>query len=109
MEAQRKYGVQTTLYFPLVGLAVNDYLPSATIATGDAKIMKDGGFWANVGASDLFVDEAEGYYSVLVTATQAQAKVYVVKIEDQTGPKEWEDQAIIISTFGQASCSSAGG
>jgi len=103
MSEQRKYGEATTITFPLIDFSKTDFEAGVTIAAGDAKISKDEGAFANVGASDLFVDETNGQYSVAVTDTQMQAARIVIHIIDQTATKEWEDQAVIIETYGHDS------
>ncbi len=99
----RAYGVATTLYFPLIDKGATDFESTpVTIASGDCKISKDGGAFANTTTAS-FVHVAGGIYSIPLTATEMQAKVVVVKIVDQTGTKEWEDQAIIVATVNHAS------
>ncbi len=99
----RQYGVATTLYFPLVDKGFTDFEGTpVTIASGDCKISKDGGAFANTTTAS-FVDETGGIYSIPLTATEMQAKQIVVKIVDQTATKEWEDQCIIITTVNHAS------
>lgn len=99
----RQYGVATTLYFPLIDKGATDFESTpVTIASGDCKISKDGGAFANTTTAS-FSHVAGGIYSIPLTATEMQAKVVVVKIVDQTGTKEWEDQAIVIETCNHAS------
>lgn len=99
----RAYGVATTMYFPLVDKGATDFESTpVTIASGDCKISKDGGAFANTTTAS-FSHVAGGIYSIPLTATEMQAKVIVIKIVDQTGTKEWEDQAIVITTVNHAS------
>lgn len=99
----RAYGVATTLYFPLIDKGATDFEATpVTIASGDLKISKDGGAFANTTTAS-FSHVAGGIYSIPLTATEMQAKVVVIKIIDQTGTKEWEDQAIVITTVNHAS------
>ncbi len=99
----RQYGVATTLYFPLIDKGFTDFESTpVTIASGDCKISKDGGAFANTTTAS-FSHVAGGIYSIPLTATEMQAKQIVVKIVDQTGTKEWEDQCIIITTNNHAS------
>lgn len=98
----RAYGVGTNIYFPLIDKGFTDFEATpVTIATGDCKISKDGGAFANTGSN--FAHVAGGIYSLALTATEMQAKNVVIKIVDQTGTKEWEDQCIVIDTFNHAS------
>ncbi len=103
MSEPRKYGEATTITFPLIDFGATDFEAGVTIAVGDAKISKDEGAFANVGASDLFVAVANGQYKLAITATQMQAARIVIHIIDQTATKEWEDQEIIIETYGHDS------
>lgn len=99
----RAYGVATTMYFPLIDKGATDFESTpVTIASGDCKISKDGGSFANTTTAS-FSHVAGGIYSIPLTATEMQAKVVVIKIVDQTNPKEWEDQCIIITTVNHAS------
>lgn len=99
----RQYGVATTLYFPLVDKGATDFEATpVTIASGDCQISKDGGAFANTTTAS-FVHEGGGIYSIPLTATEMQCRVAVIKIVDQTGTKEWEDQAIVVTTCNHAS------
>ena len=102
MEVVRAYNVGTTLYFPLVDKGFTDFEATPVpIATGDAQISKDGGAFANTGSN--FAHEGGGIYSLALTGTELSCRVAVVKIVDQTGTKEWEDQCIVIMTVNHAS------
>jgi hypothetical protein len=106
MSELRKYGTETRVYFPLVDFGATDYVAGVTIAAGDATISKDAGAFANIvgeNDDDVFVDEGGGLYSIKVAAAELQAKTVVLKIVDQTSPKEWEDQMLLIDTYGNAS------
>jgi hypothetical protein len=99
----RQYGVATTVYFPLIDKGATDLESTpVTIASGDCKISKDGGAFANTTTAS-FSHVAGGIYSIPLTATEMQAKQVILKIVDQTGTKEWEDQVIIITTINHAS------
>lgn len=98
----RRYNTATVLYFPLIDKGATDFEATpVTIATGDCKISKDGGAFSNT--TNNFAHVAGGIYSLSLTATEMQAKQVIIKIVDQTATKEWEDQAIIITTNGDAS------
>ena len=102
----RKYGVETRIYFPLYGLGTGNFIAGATIAAGDAKISKDAGAFANVVGEtddDLFVDEGSGLYSLKVDAAELQCAAAVIRIVDQTDPKEWEDIMLYVETYGNPS------
>lgn len=97
----RRYGVATTVFFPLIDKGATDFEATpVTIASGDTQISKDGGAFANT--TNAFAHEGNGIYSLSLTATEMEAKQIVITVKDQ-GTKEWEDQAIIITTNGHAS------
>lgn len=99
----RRYGVATTIFFPLIDKGGTDLESTpVTIASGDIKISKDGGAFANT-ATSSFVHVAGGIYYIPLTATEMEAKQIILKVVDQTGTKEWEDQIIIITTCNHAS------
>jgi hypothetical protein len=100
MEVLRKYGTATTILFPLVTKDAQDYLTTASHASGDTKISKDEGDFANT--TNGFAHAGNGVYSLALTATEMQAARVVVTIIDQ-GTKAWEDQAVLISTYGGSS------
>jgi len=102
MEILRKYGVETTFYFPLVDYGATDFESTpVTHASGDTQISKDGGAFANT--SNAFVHEGNGIYSLTLTASEMQAALIQVTIIDQTATKTWEDQALLVATYGNAS------
>jgi hypothetical protein len=100
----RKYGVSTTLTFTLVERAGENLETGATFAAGDLKIMKDEGAEGNT--SNLPTDEGTGY-SLVLTATEMQAARIVIYIIDQTGPKVWVDDYLIVDSYGNASAEHA--
>jgi len=97
-----EYGVAFTAYFPLIDFGATSFEDTpVTIAAGDATISKDGAAFAN--STNNFAHVGGGVYEIDLTAAEMQAKTIVVKIIDQTGTKEWEDQAIVIQTVNHAS------
>jgi len=101
MELLRKYGTAATVLFPLIDRDAQDFESTpVTHASGDTQISKDEGAFANT--SNAFAHEGNGIYSLALTATEMEAARIVITIIDQ-GTKEWEDQAIIISTYGGSS------
>ena len=106
MAELRKYGSATTLLFPLIDRDAADFHDAPiTFAAGDTKISKDEGAFANT-ANDP-AHEGTGVFSLALTATEMQAARIIVTIRDQSPTKEWEDQAIILSTYGNASAQHA--
>lgn len=78
-----------------------DLEASAVCATGDIKIIKDGAVAAN--ATNCFVDEGDGPYSLILTAGELDGKVTTIQVVDQTGTKVWVDKVINIYTYGDSS------
>jgi hypothetical protein len=102
MEVERKYGASATILFPLIDFGATDFESTpVTFASGDTQIIKDEGATAN--ATNNTTHEGNGIYSLALTATEMQAARIVVTIRDQSGPKAWEDQAVVIATYGHAS------
>jgi hypothetical protein len=100
MAELRKYGVETKILFPLITRDAVDFEGGASHASGDTKISKDEGDFANT--SNAFVHEGNGIYSITLDATEMQAARIVVIIID-SATKVWEDQAVNVATYGNAS------
>ncbi len=105
MAELRKYNAATTILFPLIERGDVDFISSATFAAGDVKIVKNEGAPANT--TNLPTHEGNGIYSLALTATEMQAARIVITVIDQSAPKIWEDQAILIETYGNASAQHA--
>lgn len=109
MEILRKYGVQTTIRFPLIKRNVLDLAATAdyTPATGDTKISKDGGNFANTTNNPAAVGGTGSVgWTLTLTATEMQAAQIAIQIVD-AATKAVEDQFILISTYGNASAEHA--
>lgn len=105
MDFFRKYGVQTDFYFPLIKVAVQNFAVSAdyTHVSGDVKVSKDGGAAATATNAPSAITMGNGaIWKLTLTATEMSAALIVVTIIDAT-TKAIEDQAILISTYGNAS------
>lgn len=101
----RKYGAATTVLFPLVDAGTVDFEATpVSFVAGDTQISKDEGAFANT--SNNPAHEGKGIYSLALTATEMQAARIVVVIVD-SATKAWEDQAVIIDTYGNASAQHA--
>lgn len=102
MEVLRKYGEAATFLFPLVDRGTQDFESTpVTFASGDTQVSKNEGAFANT--TNDPAHEGNGIYSLALTATEMEAARLSITVIDQTSPKAWEDQAIIISTYGNAS------
>lgn len=101
MEVWRKYGVATTVLVPLIDAGAQDFesTPVSFVAT-DTQISKDEGAFGNTGSTPAH--EGNGIYSLALTSTEMEAARIAITIID-AATKEWEDQAIIITTYGHES------
>lgn len=106
----RKYGAVAVIDgIPLVTRGAMDYKAAPNLAAGDVKISKDGGAYANIEGAGVFgdfvaVSPAAGVsVQVKPDAAALTCKRLSILFIDQTVPKEWEDQEIIVETYGHAS------
>lgn len=100
-----KYGTQTDFRFPMVKRGVVDLAATAdwTPATGDTKISKDGGIYANTTNNPAAVGGTGSIgWKLTVTATELQAAEVNIQIVD-SATKAVEDQFLTIYTYGHAS------
>ena len=100
----RKYNVAATIDgVPLVKRGSIDFKANPTLAAGDVKISKDGGAFANLTTLPAVTPASGEFVEIALSATEMQAARIAIKFIDQTAPKEWEDQAVLIETYGHAS------
>ena len=100
-----KYGVQTSFRFAVIKSASSDLAASGdwTPATGDTKISKDGGNFANTSNNPSAVGGTGSVgWTLTLTATELQAAEVNVQIVD-SATKAIEDQYLVIYTYGNAS------
>lgn len=93
---------------PLITRGAMDFKANPTLATGDVTISKDGGAYANITTLPTVTPSGGTSVEVNVSATELQCKRATIRLIDQTSPKEWEDQEVIIETFGNASAQFTG-
>ena len=97
-----EYGTEDFVYVPIRTAGSPDFATSSdwTIASGDFKISKDGGAFANLNTLPSFV--AGECIKITLSATEMQCKrALVVAIDSAT--KAVDDMAITIDTYGNAS------
>ena len=105
MAELRKYAIGSTIFFPLIDRGTADFdATPVTFAAGDVQISKDSGGFANT--TNLPVHLGKGIYTLALTLTELTAAKVVVIVID-TAPKDWEDQAVYIETYGNASAEHA--
>ena len=76
-----------------------DFKAAPTLATGDFKVSKDGGAFANLGTLPTVSPAAGTNVSVALALGEMDADRVVVQCIDQTSPKEWDDVIITIQTL----------
>ena len=91
------YKVQTTVEF-LLGTSgdPDTTLDDPTVATGDAKISKDGGALANT-TNDI-TKANNPVCALVLTATEMEAERIIIRTEDATATEEWPVLYLIIRT-----------
>jgi hypothetical protein len=100
----RPYGVAATIDgVPLIAAGAVNYKVNPTLAAGDAKISADGGALANLTTLPAVTPAGGTAVRLAFSALELTCAHAVITIIDQTDPPEWEDQEIIIETYGQAS------
>lgn len=97
MEIVRARAVAAEVVFPLITRGAVDFVTGATFAAGDCKVSKDGGATANT--TNLPTEISDGLYKLTLTATEMTADRVAVVLADQTSPKVFEDQAVLIGTY----------
>lgn len=98
----REYGIVTTIDFPLIDFGFTDFEGTpVTFALGDTQVSRNGAAFVNTANSPTHL--GNGVYSLMLTAAEMQAARITVTVVDQIVPKGWEDQCIIIETYGHAS------
>jgi len=108
MYVKRKYGVATQVYVPLVDGGAQDF--EATPVTfdhtsvGDVQVSVDGATYGVIDDTTANPSHiGNGVYKIELSATELTGKTTIITLIDQTATKEWEDQAIVIDTYGHAS------
>jgi len=75
-----------------------NFKANPTLASGDVKISKDGGSFANL-ATLPTVEPASGVsVKLALSSTEMNADKVIITFVDQTSPKEWADFALSIPT-----------
>lgn len=97
----RPYGVAANVPVPVSEDGGTD-LTSPTFASGDVKISKDEGAFANTTNLPTAITSGSSHYLAL-TATEMQAARIQILVVDATPTKTWADQVIYIETYGNAS------
>jgi hypothetical protein len=80
-----------------------DFLPSGVpiFVSGDVQVRKDNGSFSNTVTLPTHVDK--GIYDVTLASGEMAAAKIIVILVDQSSTKEFEDQAFVVETYGNAS------
>ena len=98
----RKYGVAATIDgIVLITRGAIDFQANPTLAAGDVQISKDGGAFANVTTRPTVSPAAGTSVQITLSVAEMTAARIAVRFID-TATKEWEDNEIIIETYGNA-------
>lgn len=102
MEIERKYGAAATILFPMIKAGETNFATGSdwTPVAADTQISKDEAAFGNT--TNTPSHEGNGMWSLSLTATEMQAARIMITVVD-AATKAVEDQAIIISTYGNAS------
>lgn len=103
MELLRKRNTATTIYFPMVVRDAQDFATDAewTPVTGDIQFSVDGATFDNTNTTTP-THEGNGMWSLALLGAEVNGKTTMITIID-IAAKVVEDQAILISTFGDDS------
>lgn len=102
MEILRERNRAQYILFPLVDPNTGDLVTGLSFASGDVTIQTSGST-TPVGNSTNLPEEitGSGMYRLVLTATELDVDTVIsVKISDQTVPKAWQDQVVLIQPFG---------
>ena len=87
------------MYIALSSVLESESFQAApTIASGDFKVSKDGGAFANLGTLPTVTPAAGVAVKITLTATEMNADNVVITGIDQTADKEWADFLLSIPT-----------
>jgi len=97
MKLLRRYATASVIDFSLFDPTGVNLITTAIHATGDTKISIDGGSESNTINGFILVDQG---YRLTLDAAELTGKSMRIPIVDQTDPKVWLDDFIIIETYG---------
>lgn len=98
-----KYGEAAVLTgLKLITAGATDFQSSPTLAAGDVKLNKDG-VVANLATLPTLLPAASTEVRVVLSSSETQCAMGTINFVDQTGPKEWDDNAYQFVTYGHPS------
>lgn len=105
---ERLYGTAGTITFPLLAFSSSSFhnsLTSTVFASGDVKISLDYAGFTNTATTPTAISGLMAALSL--TSAELSARHIDILVVDQTATKVWEDQAIVIETYGTTSAQHA--
>lgn len=98
---QRKYGVQAIIDgLALKAAGTQNLQINPSITAGDVRVSKDGGALADIVALPLVTPTGSSLVRVVLSPTEMTADRVAVVFSDLTVGKEWDDEVIIVETYG---------
>lgn len=101
MNYEREYGIATTVFGVVIDTGAADFKGNPNRVAGDFKISKDGGTFIDLSTLPVVDPTGSVVIKYALSATEMQAITIIITSIDADG--EWEDNAIIIETYGHAS------
>lgn len=92
------WGIAQTPETVLITRGLTDAKANPTLATGDVKISKDGGAFANLTTLPTVTPASGVRVAIALSATECEATRLTITFIDQTSPKEWEDRVLHFDT-----------
>lgn len=100
MEILRKYGKANYIDFPLSSFGTTDFNTTpVTFASGDVTLQLNTGSFVN--STNLPSYLGAGFYRLQLTDAEMRASSVAISIRD-SGTKVWNDQGVLVKTFGAA-------
>lgn len=101
MVIYRKYNTAATIDgIPLITRGAVDYQANPTLAAGDVTVSKDGGAFTNIATLPVVTPTTGTAVQVSLSTAETSAHRILIRFIDQTTTKQWEDQSLIVETYG---------
>jgi len=100
---ERPYGIASTIDgIVLITRGGSDYAVNPTIYPADCQISQDGGAFFSPAFTPIAAPSGSTSIRAMFTAAELTCKRLVVRFISAHSPKLWEDQELIVETFGHA-------
>ena len=105
MAEEREYGVAASFDFPLIVFSSTDadFSTAAVLTNGDIRLSQDGSTLELLLSTGAAIGINSGLFTVALTSTEMQFARAIVLITDTDATKIFEDQAILLTTYGSTS------